>query len=271
VDLTDLIGNSLDFCGGLADAVAWCTDPDALDVILPLAGHADPAVRRAVAQVLPRLTRAPRPASTVAVLVRLTADSVADVRDSACHALGVRLSEVDNPVVRDALAERLFDVHRGAACEALVGLARRFDPRVLPALRARLSGDDVWLMELMAAGAFGDATLHPLVRRHLTGWPEALVPKVCATLRLTDPDGVGTDLLDGLAEWYARPPTHEVADRYWWAVALNLLEQAPHRAEDLADGVYERITGDLVAVARFLTSSLGRTAASRGWRPYGVS
>jgi hypothetical protein len=267
VDLTDLIGNSLDFCDGLADAVAWCTDPDALDVILPLAGHTDPAVRRAVAQVLPRLTRAPRPRSIVAVLVRLTTDSVADVRDSACHALGVRLSEVDTLAVRDALAERLFDVHRGVACEALVGLARRFDPRVLPALRARLSGDDVWLMELMAAGAFGDATLHPLVRRHLTGWPEALVPKVCATLRLTDPDGVGTDLLDGLADWYARPPTHAVADRYWWAVALNLLEQAPHRAEDLADGVYERIAGKPVAVARFLGSALGRTATSRGWRP----
>jgi hypothetical protein len=267
VDLTDLIGNSLDFCDGLADAVAWCTDPEALDVILPLAGHADPAVRRSVAQVLPRITAVPRPAYVVETLVRLTNDASPDVRDSATHALGTRLSEVDTQEVRDALAARVFDPHRGTACEALVGLARRFDPRVLPALRSRLSGDDVWLMELMAAGTTGDPSLYPLVRAHLCGWPAALVPKVCATVRLTDPDGLGTDLLDGLADWYGRPPTPVAADRYWWSVALNILEQAPHRAEDLADAVWVRIADDREAANRFLSSALGRTAAMRGWRP----
>lgn len=271
MDLTDptagALGRGAHHGDSLADAVAWCGDPAALDAILPLVAHTDPAVRRAVAGTLPRLTRAPRPSDVVAALLTLTADADPDVRDTACHSLGLRVSEVDTPEVRDALAARLYDSHRETACEALLGLARRHDPRVLPVLRHRLSGDDVRLTELMAAGATGDPSLHVLVRAQLTGWPNEVVPKVCAALRLTDPDGVGEDLLDGLAAWYALPGGRRLADRYWWSVALNVLEQAPHRTEELAEAVHGRIAGDGAAVARFLASTLGRAAAARGWRP----
>jgi len=254
VDLIDLTGNALEFCDDLASAVAWCTDPAAIDAIRSLVDHPEPAVRRSVAQALPRLAR--QPESVVDALVVLSRDPAADVRDSACHALAARLSDVDTPALRDALAARLRDPHRETGCEALLGLARRQDPRVRAELRTRLAGDDVWLAELMAAGALGDPTLHPLVRANLTGWPADLVPKVCATLRLTDPDGVGTDLLDGLARWYAGTDP----DRYWWSVALHLLEQAPHRAVELADLVAARL--DDAGYDRLLGSALAREAAA---------
>jgi hypothetical protein len=275
VDLVDLTGNALEFCDDLADAVAWCAEPAALATVLSLVDHPDPAVRRAVAQVLPRLTGRPRPAGVVPALITLSDDSTADVRDCACHALGTRLSEVDTPLLRDALAARLSDPHRDTRGEALVGLARRHDPRVLPVLRDCLAGDDVWLIEMTAAGAIGDPSLHELVRGQLSGWRGDVVPKVCATLRLTDPDGVGDDLIDGLAEWYAGPVTRRIADRYWWSVALNLLEQAGYRSVELAEAVLRRMRAtaraDRAAVERLCGSMLGRTAAAHGWTPPGRS
>src|SRR5206468_5739139 len=125
------------------------------------------------------------------------------VRDWACYGLGTRLSDVDTPVVRNALAVRLTDTDPHVRCEALLGLARRQDPRALPAVRARLEGDEVRLAEIQAAGALGDPSLHCLVRAQLAGWGTEAVGRVCAALRLADPDGLGDDLLDGLAEWYA--------------------------------------------------------------------
>jgi HEAT repeats len=271
VDLVDLTGNALEFCDDLADAVAWCADPAALRTVLSLVDHPEPAVRRAVAQVLPRLTTRPRPTGVVPALITLSDDLVAEVRDCACHALGTRLSDVDTPEVRDALIARLSDRNRDVRGEALIGLARRHDPRVLPVLRRCLAGDDVWLIEMMAAGAIGHPSLHELVRGQLSGWRDDVVPKVCATLRLTDPEGVGADLIDGLAEWYAGPMTRRIADRYWWSVALNLLEQAEYRSVELADAVLRRIRGDSpgdrAGVERLCGSMLGRTAAAYGWTP----
>jgi hypothetical protein len=269
VDLIDLTGNALGFCDDLADAVAWCADPAALGTVLALAEHPEPTVRRSVAQVLPRLTARPRPAGVVEALIALSGDPSDDVRDCACHALGTRLSDVESAALRDALVARLFDRHRETRGEAMLGLARRHDQRVLPVLRGCLAGENVSLIELMAAGATGDPSLHPLVRAQLTGWPDQVVPKVCATLRLTDPDGLGTDLVDGLAAWYAGPLTRRIADRYWWSVALNVLEQAEYRSVELAAAVQERLRttrqGGPAAIARLCDSMLGRTAAARGW------
>ncbi|MDT5034886.1 MAG: hypothetical protein QOE03_71 [Micromonosporaceae bacterium] len=269
MDLIDLAGNALEFCDDLADAVAWCTEPAALATVLSLVDHPEPAVRRAVAQVAARLTVAPRPAEVVRTLIVLSADPDPDVRDSACYALGSRLSEVDTDALRDALAARLHDTHRETRGEALLGLARRHDARVLPVLRRYLLGANVWLIELVAAGATGDPSLHPLVRAQLTGWHDDVVPKVCATLRLTDPEGLGDDLVEGLAEWYAGPVTRRITDRYWWSVALNVLEQAEYRSVELAAAVRRRMDGaagaDSASVDRLRASMLGRVATSHGW------
>jgi HEAT repeat protein len=271
VDLLGLARDPHTPAAELADAVAWCAEVSALPAMLLLVAHPDTAVRRSVAQALPRLAGVPRPGAVVAALITLSRDPVAEVRDWACYALGTRLSDVDSQPVRDALAARLADADPHVCCEALLGLARRRDPRALPAVRGRLAGEHVRLSEILAAGALGDPSLHVLVRAHLAGWGPEAVPRVCAALRLTDPDGVGDDLLDGLAEWYAdRADGVALADRYWWSIALNLLEQAEHRAVEIAEAVHGRLRHNPDATARLLASKLAAIASAHGWLPDGA-
>jgi hypothetical protein len=267
VDLLDLARNPLTSANDLADAVSWCTEASALPALICLVEHGEAQVRRSVAQALPRIAVAPRPQAVIDALIVLSADEDGDVRDWACYALGSKLSEVDSAELCDALAARLDDPDPHARCEALLGLARRKDARALPAVGQRLAGAHVRLPEVLAAGALGDASLHVLVRKHLAGWGPDAVPKVCAALRLTDPDGVGEDVLGGLADWYAtRTPNGAAAtDRYWWSIALNLIEQAPDRSVEIAEAVRLRLINDGYGTARLLSSHLAATAATFGW------
>lgn len=250
----------------LADAVAWCYDDAALPLLLPLARHADPGVRRAVAQALPSVLGDAEPGDTVRALLALSGDADDDVRDWACFALGTQLSEVDEPAVRDALAARLDDPHDDTRCEALLGLARRRDQRALPVLRERLSRENVYSLEIDAAGALGHSSLHTLVRGHLSGWDDDVVGRVCAALRLTDPDGVGDDLLDGLADWFRAGAPHATdLDRYWWSVALQLFEHAEYRAPEIAEQVHHRLRGCEPATSLMLGSRLAQLAGEHDW------
>ncbi|GAA1518251.1 hypothetical protein GCM10009827_036720 [Dactylosporangium maewongense] len=250
----------------LADAVAWCYDDEALPLLLPLIHHADARVRRAVAQALPSVLGEAPPDDTVRALLVLSNDPDDDVRDWACFALGTQLSEVDAPVLRDALVVRLDDPHDDTRCEALLGLARRRDERILPVLQERLARDNVFSLEIDAAGALGHPSLHTLVRGHLSGWDDDVVARVCAALRLTDPDGVGDDLLDGLAEWFTCGAPHASdEDRYWWSVTLQLLEHAEYRAPEIAEQVHARLAGEARATSLMLGSRLAQLAGDHGW------
>jgi HEAT repeats len=84
------------------------------------------------------------------VLIELTSDADAEVRDWATFALGTQ-SETDTPAIRDALAARLADIDIDTRCEALVGLARRRDQRALPSLHRELSGESVSPLAIEAA------------------------------------------------------------------------------------------------------------------------
>jgi HEAT repeats len=261
-----LAGDPLTPAAELAEAVAWCYDDAALPFVMPLARHEDPRVRRAVAQAIPGVLGDADPAEAVAVLIELTDDSDDDVRDWACFALGTQLSELDEAPVRDALAARLADPYDDARCEALLGLARRRDKRALPVLNARLSGERVFSLEIDAAGALGEPSLHTLVRGHLSGWEDDVVARVCAALRLTDPDGVGEDLLDGLADWYrAGAPHASDDDRYWWTITLQLFEHAEYRAPEIAESVRRRLAGHLAGTRLLLCSRLAQLAGDHGW------
>jgi hypothetical protein len=275
-DLAALAANPSTPTAELASALMRCADPDvadpqALPVALDLAGHDDPEVRRAAAQVLPALGQLAiddtnHRDAVISRLILLTRDDDEDVRDWACFALGTQLSDVDTPALRDALAARLDDEHDDTRCEALLGLARRTDDRVLPVLRQRLTAPNVYALEIESAGAIGDPSLHTLVRGHLAGWDDEVVPKVCAALRLTDPDGVGEDLLGGLADWYrADCPSTMDGDRYWSDLADGLLDLAPRRAVEIAEAVRGRLADNPEAVARLYTAPLADTARDHGW------
>jgi HEAT repeat protein len=65
-------------------------------------------------------------------------DSDDDVRDWAVFGLG-NLGDADSEGIRDAIFARLNDSNEDVQEEAMVGLAKRKDQRVLPALIAALS------------------------------------------------------------------------------------------------------------------------------------
>ncbi|HEV2089121.1 MAG TPA: HEAT repeat domain-containing protein [Cryptosporangiaceae bacterium] len=271
MDLVALAGDPTSEPDDLAEAVdAAAGDATAYSTVLGLVDHDARAVRTAVARTLPHLAimqpNEPFLAFAVDALLSLSADPDGEVRNWACFGLGTQLDDVDGPQVREALVARLRDPHGEARREAMIGLAKRRDPRALPAVRSALRHDDVWLLEVEAAGALGDPSLHELVLRHVEGWDGAAARMVAAVVRLTDPAGVGEDLLDGLAEWYrnggsCRPDT----DPWWWRVSLDLLEVAEYRAAELAAAVDARLVGDAEARAVLASSALAQMARQHGW------
>ena len=272
MDLAALAGDPTSEPDDLAAAIDGAAgESSAYATVLGLVDHDAAAVRTAVARSLPHLAameaNQPFVAFAVEALISLSADPDDDVRNWACFGLGTQLDDVDAPVVREALAARLTDRHGDARREAIMGLARRRDPRVLRAVRAALASDDVWLVEVEAAAALGDPALHDLVRRHLHRWDGAAARTVAAAVRLTDPAGVGDDLVDGLATWYRNGGPYAIdADPSWWRVALDLLELAEHRAAEIAAAVDDRLAGDAIARGTLYDSALATMARDHGWR-----
>ncbi len=80
----------------------------------------------------------PDDSRSVLSLIDLTCDSLATVRDWATFGLGVQ-SVSDSPQIREALLKRVTDLDEDTREEAIVGLAKRKDLRILPALSALLA------------------------------------------------------------------------------------------------------------------------------------
>lgn len=112
---------------------------DAIPQIFRFQDHLDDNVRFAVAFSLCCFPDDPR---SVAGLLKLTRDSDAEVRDWAVFGLGV-LGGADTPEIRDALLRCLNDANEDAREEATVGLGKRQDQRVIPALLAMLDAPEV--------------------------------------------------------------------------------------------------------------------------------
>lgn len=93
-------------------------------------------------------------------LIRLSRDQAATIRDWATFALGT-LTELDSVEVRQAFVDRLEDPDEATREEALFGLARRGDVRVVPALQRVLAPDTASWLALEAAAAIADPTLVP--------------------------------------------------------------------------------------------------------------
>jgi HEAT repeat protein len=120
--------------------------------------HVNPDVRYGVVRVL--MGNADRQA--LETLAELTRDSEAHVRDWATFALGTQV-EADTREVPEALVERLADEDGDTRAEAIVGLARRGDRRMLPALLEELAGESVRTLAVEAAALIGDPQLYPLL------------------------------------------------------------------------------------------------------------
>jgi len=120
--------------------------PEAIGPASRFRHHADPEVRLGVVFALMGYENQ----EAHGVLIELTRDADAQVRDWATFALGTQC-ETDTPAIRDALADRLADTDDETRCEALVGLARRGDRRVLTALHEELACQSVSTLVIEAA------------------------------------------------------------------------------------------------------------------------
>lgn len=143
--------------GGAFGHLGWHA---AVPALVAKANHPVATVRYGVVLGLTGQTDA----AAVGALVRLSADADDEVRNWATFALGTQL-ELDTPAVRAALRARLTDAHEEARGEALLGLARRHDADVIPAVISALLADDaLCAMGVEAAIELGRPELHgPLV------------------------------------------------------------------------------------------------------------
>jgi len=154
--------------GALQAILAALSHQGKAEAIAPAArfrSHADPDVRDAVVHVM----MGREEALALEVLIDLTSDPTAHVRDWATFALGTQ-TEADTPELREALVARLDDEDDDTRCEALVGLARRKDRRVIEPLRRDLGSDSVWPLAVEAAALIGDPSLHPLLVAIQESW-----------------------------------------------------------------------------------------------------
>lgn len=106
----------------------------AIPLIVRFATHINGDVRFQVACALGSF---PNDISSVKTLLLLTKDTEENVRDWATFGLGV-LGDVDSEEIRDALIVRLGDSNEDVREEAMVGLSKRKDQRVLPSLMEAL-------------------------------------------------------------------------------------------------------------------------------------
>jgi HEAT repeat protein len=122
-------------------------NPGAVPIIIRHSAHADPDVRFAVACACGNFGNEPL---AVGTLLLLMCDEDSEVRDWATFGLG-SLSELDTQSIRDGLLAALDDPDEDVRQEALVGLARRRDRRVLPLLFRQLESPQVDDMTIEAA------------------------------------------------------------------------------------------------------------------------
>ena len=104
-----------------------------------LAGHVDPDVRYQVARSLPSVSSGDPAGAELRALIRLSADTDAEVRDWAACGLGTLLAEADTAAIRAALWDRTSDDYPGAREVGICGLARRRDPRAVSLITGLLA------------------------------------------------------------------------------------------------------------------------------------
>jgi HEAT repeat protein len=116
-------------------ALGHLDNPEAIPLIQRFQKHANADLRFAVACALGTY---PNAEASVFTLLELARDAEADVRDWAVFGIGV-LGDRDSEEIRNVLVDSLADENGDVREEAMVGLAKRNDLRVLPTLIEALS------------------------------------------------------------------------------------------------------------------------------------
>jgi hypothetical protein len=171
--------------GAAITAVGHMYRPEALDAVLPLADHPDPAVRFAVARALPSMDDGEPLGPThplVAALMTLTTDADTDVRDWATFGLGTCV-HTDGVSIRECLRARLNDHDDDTRAEAIAGLARRHDPGIVVTISEALKAELVGRMAIESAAQLGDPDLFEPLQRLAEWWDDDDSTLLCALRR----------------------------------------------------------------------------------------
>ncbi|NRD57722.1 HEAT repeat domain-containing protein [Corallococcus exiguus] len=147
----------------MGHTLGYIEDARAVPALRPLKDHPDARVREGVVRGL-----MPHPGDSTALqtLMELSRDGDTSVRKEVLSGLALKgEDEVDTPELRDAFLERLSEEDSGIRADALVGLAKRKDPRALEPLRRELAGSEVIVLAVEAAQALEDLSLLPLLHR----------------------------------------------------------------------------------------------------------
>lgn len=140
-------------------------DPRTIEPLVRLKNHPDEQVRYGV--VCGLLCQEDKRA--IQTLIDLSADLDSQVRDWATFGLGSQ-SEADTPALREALVARLADADETVRGEAMVGLARRHDQRMIEPLLTDLEAGWFGSLLMEAAAEIGNPRLYPVLVRLREEW-----------------------------------------------------------------------------------------------------
>lgn len=168
VESASVEGNN-DVQWAIAHAVRDIPDRQAASILERYAYHEDPDVRLEVATGLPHSIETNDSGSALDTLLDLTRDENSDVRDWATFGIG-SLIDMDSENIRQYLVDRLDDVNGDVRAEAMMGLARRHDDRVLDALAGELRTPTVGTLVVRAASEFADRRLLPALLALRSWW-----------------------------------------------------------------------------------------------------
>lgn len=144
-------------------ALGHIHDPLAIPALARLSSHPSENVRFSVVHGL----MGHSDGLAIATLIELSADTDEVVRDWATFGLGSQVDD-DTPAIREALFRRTTDSDSVVRGEALVGLARRHDERVVQPLIRELTREeqtDRWDLPIEAAEELADQRLLPTLLR----------------------------------------------------------------------------------------------------------
>ena len=140
----------------IGSALGHRHDGRAVEPLARFKHHADEDVRFGVVMGLLSL----EDELAAQTLIELSADNAAIVRDWATFGLGSQI-ELDTPAIREALVARLSDEDEDTRGEAMVGLARRHDSRMVAPLLSDLANGHSGSLLLEAAIEIADPLLYP--------------------------------------------------------------------------------------------------------------
>jgi HEAT repeat protein len=156
--LTKLLENDADSSvrASAAAALGHLGNAAAIPYLIQSAKDPEPEVRHDIAFALGHFNSP----EVVEALISLSGDPVEDIRSWATFGLGTCV-DADTDKIRDALLLRLAETDPEIRGEALIGLAKRHDPRVITPLIQELSGEFYGSWCLEAAELLADAKLLP--------------------------------------------------------------------------------------------------------------